>query len=235
MNYKTFFSLAKGFNKKLLFYRIPKNASTSIYNHISGFNIIHERFDDILKNADQQIYYNWFCPSHSTPKELYKTLGNEMENCIRFAVVRNPWDRMVSMYNQNRKIKSYKVLGYKPNMTFKEFCELAYQNKSNEKFIASIPQIEWTHTKYQPHDILKFETLQDDFCKMIEKYKINYISSKLPHENKTHHAHFSEYYDLQSKEMIGDLFKEDIKIFKYSFPEDVDFSKPKAPQGFLRI
>lgn len=224
-----------GLNKKILFYRIPKNASTSIYNHIGNHNIIYERHKEVCSNADQEIYKNWFCPSHGTPNELYRTFGDEMKNCMRFCVVRNPWDRMVSMYNQNRKVKSWSITGQKANTTFKQFCQLIQKNKNNSKFIGSTPQIEWACGKYAAHEILRFENLSEDFSKMINKYNIISIDKNLPHQNKTNHPHFSECYDLESKEMIADVFLEDINKFNYSFPEGSDFSKPKGSQGFLRI
>jgi hypothetical protein len=221
--------------RPILFYRIPKNASTSIYNHIGYSNIIKQHYKKIFDNADQEVYYNWFCPSHSTPEELCETIEELMGNCIRFCVIRNPWDRMVSSFNQNRKDQSWKSTGHKPNMNFKEFCSLIHKNKDNKKFLGSRPQIEWVCGKYPPHEILRFENLKSDFAAMVEKYKLKGFSKELPHENKTDHPHFSECYDSESKEMIEDVFSQDIKKFNYSFPEGSDFSNPKGSQGFLRI
>ncbi len=52
---------------------------------------------------------------------------------------------------------------------------------------------------------------------MVEKYKLKGFSKELPHQNKTDHPHFSECYDSESKEMIEDVFLQDIKKFNYSF------------------
>jgi hypothetical protein len=142
---------------------------------------------------------------------------------------------MVSSFNQNRKDQSWKSTGHKPNMNFKEFCSLIHKNKDNKKFLGSRPQIEWVCGKYPPHEILRFENLKSDFAAMVDKYKLKEFPKQLPHQNKTNHPHFSECYDLESKEMIEDVFLQDIKKFNYSFPEGSDFSKPKGSQGFLRI
>jgi hypothetical protein len=61
----------------------------------------------------------------------------------------------------------------------------------------------------------KFETLQQDFdiiCGCLNIKKI-----KLPHENKTDHAHYSEYYDKETKNKVYKMWGIDAESFKYKF------------------
>jgi hypothetical protein len=34
---------------------------------------------------------------------------------------------------------------------------------------------------------------------------------------KNNYSHYTEYYDNESKEFVGELYKKDIEIFKYNF------------------
>ena len=60
----------------------------------------------------------------------------------------------------------------------------------------------------------KFENLEHD---------VNYVKGKLgikkdfPHDNKTHHKHYREYYDEDSKQMVFDKCQRDIEYFGYKF------------------
>ena len=58
------------FTTKVIFYRIPKNASTSIYDHLGHVNVIKNHEKEITERVDQRIYKNIFEPSHLKPKEL---------------------------------------------------------------------------------------------------------------------------------------------------------------------
>lgn len=87
----------------LIFYRIPKNASTSMTEHLGQFNLIKKHEKRFYELADRKLYKGWFDPTHAKPTEVYNVLRREMANYFSFCIVRNPWDRAVSMYHFAQK------------------------------------------------------------------------------------------------------------------------------------
>jgi hypothetical protein len=62
----------------------------------------------------------------------------------------------------------------------------------------------------------RFESLQKDFNFVCGQ--LNILNSALPHRNKSRNRkHYSEYYDLESREFVANLYQKDIKLFNYTF------------------
>ena len=178
------------FYTKVIFYRIPKNASTSIYDHIGSNNLIHSDIENIKDKVDQRIYLNTFEPSHLKPDELKDIVPKEsLMNFFSFCVVRNPWDRAVSMYLHAIDNNFKKTYNVKEEVTFDFFCSYCKERKDDPYFIGSHKQTEWTIGKYPPKTILRFESIKEDFSEMIQHNKIVTLNPVIPHKIKTKHAH----------------------------------------------
>ena len=63
--------------------------------------------------------------------------------------------------------------------------------------------------------ILRFEHLEDMWNRMFEQ--LGHEPPKLPKKNTSKHKHYSEYYDDETCEFVGHLFKKDIEAFGYEF------------------
>lgn len=201
----------------LVFYRIPKNASTSLTKHLGSLNLIkkHEkRFHEIV---DKRIYKDWFDPTHAKPNEAYKVFKNELASYFSFCVVRNPWDRIVSMYNFSSKEKLGSLYNLPNDMSFEQFCHLLSDRKDDSLFIGSHKQVEWTKGYFPPKVILRFENLQNEFAAMLKDYNIHHINPEIPRLNSTKHSHYKDYYTPETKKIIANVFEEDIDVLKYTF------------------
>ena len=75
---------------KFIFVHIPKNAGSSINHELKG---MCEIFSE-MKSKDIPLAYG----KHANDKHMRKLLKNEYGDYYKFCVVRNPWDRMVSIY-----------------------------------------------------------------------------------------------------------------------------------------
>lgn len=201
----------------LVFYRIPKNASTSMMNHLGNLNLIKKNEEKFSQLADQKIYKKFFDPTHAKPDEAYKILGQQLRNYFSFCIIRNPWDRVVSMYYFTKKYNIYQVYGYEQDMKFEEFCNNLLERKNDDLFLPTHKQVEWTKGIYPPKEILKFENLQNDFLKMLQQYNIQHISPVIPHHNSTKHKSYKEIYTPETKKIVTNIFEEDIDVFKYTF------------------
>jgi hypothetical protein len=201
----------------LLFYRIPKNASTSISDHLGNYNLIKKHEKRFHDQADKRLYRGWFDPTHAKPNEVYNVFKREMANYFSFCIVRNPWDRAVSMYHFSLKNDLGRLYGLKTEMTFESFCELLLDYKDDPYFIASQNQIEWMHGYFPPKIHLRFENLKQEFTKMLLEYNITHISPDFPHKNATNHKLYTEYYNTNTKSLIKQVFEKDIDTLKYTF------------------
>jgi len=225
------------FHTKVVFYRIPKNASTSIYDHLGNANLIWRNREEISKKADKRIYKDTFEPSHLKPDELKDlVLGNELKNHFSFCVVRNPWDRALSMFLHALDNNFKEVYGINREITFEFFCNFFKERSSDPFFIGTHKQTEWTVGKYPPKKILRFESISSDFSEMVKNHGILTVGQNIPHVNKTKHSHYSCYYNSETKKIISDIYEEDIDNFQYVFTrKDPDSPGPKVSEGSLRI
>jgi len=201
----------------LLFYRIPKNASTSISEHLGSFNLIKKHEKRFHELADKKLYRGWFDPTHAKPNEVYNVFKREMANYFSFCIVRNPWDRAVSMYHFSLKNDLGRLYGLKTEMTFEVFCELLSDYKDDTYFIASQNQTEWMGGHFPPKVHLRFENLKEEFAQMLKDYNISHISADFPHKNATDHKHYTDYYNTNTKRLIKQVFERDIDTLKYTF------------------
>lgn len=201
----------------LLFYRIPKNASTSISEHLGSFNLIKKHEKRFHELADKKLYRGWFDPTHAKPNEVYSVFKREMANYFSFCIVRNPWDRAVSMYHFAQKNDLGRLYNIKTEMTFEVFCELLKDYEDDPYFIASHKQTQWMEGFYPPTEVLRFENLQAEFFWMLKEYNISHISATLPHKNSTSHKFYQDYFNTNTKQIIKQVFEKDIDVLKYTF------------------
>jgi len=206
---------------KYIFFHLPKNAGVSISRTlISQESILQIKrmtsfiFRNIFQTRDN-FYYSiqkkklFFFRSHITCGEFYKLMENEpILNYLKFAVIRNPWDRMVSRYFYSKKI-SDKFKDY----TFKQFVD--YDIRNNLSIIQQYNYCCDDRNNFCLDKVIKFENLNDDFnqvCSTIYNKK-----NILNHFNQSEHKKYQEYYDLNTKNKIYNTCKKDIDFFEYEF------------------
>lgn len=181
---------------KLIFTHIPKTGGTSISSLFidNCHHKNHEQTISIIKNDKFKDYY-------------------------KFTVVRNPWDRLVSLYFF--KIKRRKI----NNVEFKKFI-LSINNA--QILMGLFPKD--TNILYHVSGYLdfylkeslnyynhigKFENLNDTHLILSKMYKL----PPLPHLFKTKHKHYTEYYDDETREIVAEKYAKDIEYFRYKFGE----------------
>jgi hypothetical protein len=201
----------------LLFLRIPKNASSSIVRHLGNRNIVKKYEEKLEKSVDNNIYKNFFDPTHARPHELLKVISPLELDCFSFAVCRNPWDRVVSMYHFGRKLGLGNVFNLSNKLSFGEFCATLKNREHDRSFLPAFKQIEWVNGGVEVNEVLRFENLRRDFSDMIRNYNIKNINCDLPHDNSTDHTPYKDYYNQETADMIHSIFEEDCDRFKYTF------------------
>ena len=194
----------------LIFFRVPKAASTSIHR---GY-----------------LRQHYLTLNMKTSKEPFKKFRNQVSygqfmDMFKFTFVRNPWDRMLSLYvyfttwvpPRKGKPLSERWVGRIPSfhefvMEFDSVCKAREDIKNH-----AMPQKQFAY--YNDHRYVdfigKFESLKKDF-KFIQD-TLNLVKEELPHRMATERSHYSMYYDREMKDKVGEIYKEDIEAFGYKY------------------
>lgn len=141
---------------------------------------------------------------------------HKFDSYFKFAFVRNPWDRAVSMY---------KYL-HRGNQSFNEFARQELLSPNSKLAYFYKPQ---THFIIDPYGKTKI-----DYLGRFEDlhHHVNAISKRLNIKQKLRHInrsktgtldrkpnpfHYRDFYDDETREIIGELYRSDAEAFSYDF------------------
>jgi len=185
------------FKRRLLFIHIARTGGTSIETAFAGMD--------------------WYCidmpTKHLSASQARSRYGEDVWNSfIKFTVVRNPWDRVASMW-----------------VTGSWHFTLDYDHPCDREFLAQLrPHPNEKYPSLQYHEILdesldyvlRFETLQADLTRMLSERGLAPVT--LPRVEASYRGHYADYYTPEAAEMAGAMFRKDINHYGYKF-------KPATP------
>ena len=203
-------------NNKYLFVHINKSGGGTITNNMAN-------------NGETKI-----TGMHRTlydMTDIAKTKYNlDINSIFTFTMVRNPFDRMLSMYLYYKKHNSIEFFSGIPSIDndFNKWIEYIYSDKFdrarkhsgiNVFYHCFSNQLNWL--KYPDgkliciNKILKYENNEYDhlYADILKLSK--YDSSTIVHP--TNHNHYSHYYTEKSIELVSDHYQEDLDYFDYKF------------------
>ena len=214
---------------EFIYIRPPKTASTSIvYSLIEVsqmFDVTGALLNDSHNLSDSskneiRIILNNNNQKHQDPNHLpfntamYFLDNNILKNYFTFSFVRNPFNRVVSMWkflqHPNQKKEWIKIAGSIDSCDFKTFVRKIKNISTN---ITNPLSYFTTGVDF----VGKCENLQRDFDTICDK--IGIPRQELPHKNKTKHKHYTEYYDEETKQIVAEKYAKDIEYFGYKFGE----------------
>lgn len=196
---------------KLIFIHIPKNGGRSISS------LFNQRFDHFTANYYATEYRKFW------------------ESYTKFTILRNPYDRYVSMYHY---IQTHRRHKYEPiaceGADFKQWLiknMFAYRWETN--FYS--PELHrgedgelgsrfWFSPQYMRIELANGDVKPtihylENGMDMLESYLFNVTGKKftIPHTNKTEHKPFQEYYDSELIKLVNDFppLKWDLTMFNY--------------------
>jgi hypothetical protein len=159
--------------------------------------------------------------------------ADDYSSYFKFSFVRNPWSRLLS---------EYLYRNYFHHRSFKHFV-LEKQPKPgcSDKYRHVMPQYDMLHDsngKLLVDYVGRFENLQADFSKVCKRLGIT--DSALPHRNSSEKESrvrkrrirntilrngenckktLDDFYDLELREAVAEMYWRDIESFGYQFPE----------------
>jgi chondroitin 4-sulfotransferase 11 len=187
-----------------IFIHVPKTAGSAM-----------EQVDFLGGGGHQWIadYYNQFVP----------IIGHEAWSSIfKWGFVRNPWDRFVSVYfrwpptrNHPDRFKHFVTVtmpryGFNvPLMKRNRWRHLHHHFLPQRYFLCDNPG------RLMVDFVGRYESVNDDWRTVCDMIGVDRV--KLPLVNVGDHKPYQEYYDDQTRRIIGEFYAEDIEIFGYEF------------------
>lgn len=198
--------MAISHDKKLIFIHIPKCAGTSIISFLN------------MEMQGHFTAHKYVC--EQPPHPLFST-----SNYLKFTIVRNPWDRVVSSYEYAKMLNSYyhsennlhPDFNLIHNLTFEETLLKLKSNPELFKHPSWFPQYHWVcdyENVVLVDKIFKLENLDDEFNSFLKKYG---YTETLPKLNGSNRNQYTSYYNEQTISLVSDIYQNDIKIFNYKY------------------
>ena len=186
---------------KFIFIHIPKNAGTSI---TETFNM-----DDKGHH-----FFNYYKDKYPTIWQSYK----------KIAILRNPWDRVVSNYEYARLEKSYwhssendRPYGQHPDynllkdISFEECVNILFNNKSSFKHQGWSNQNEYISIDGK---IMVDELINQSDIKNYIKKEFNIDLLEI---NKSRSKSYKEYYNQDLIDKVYQIYKDDVNLFNFNY------------------
>lgn len=206
-------------SKKFIFIHIEKNAGTSVTRTLDNYIT----YKDLVLGCSpfgegiQPFYQKKYgINKHSSANTVRELVGKQVwEDYFSFSFVRNPWDRVVSLYSWCRKHK-HKL----------PICQEAINSKSFSDFIrgecfSKLPQQSDYLSDIEGNIIVDFigkqEFLQRDFSYICGKIGIDNLNIDTANSSDRDKKYQGYYENNDDIEIIGNKFLSDIKMFNYDF------------------
>lgn len=198
------------FQKKVVFIHITKCAGSSIERVLADET-------SILLSGHLGRVFGRPCKApwnHMTLTEMIESQIipiKAIDKFYKFAVIRNPWSRLVSEY-----------FYLKPRLNLsndvkKELIYLADHNTTGIYGNHCLQQNIYVKNNHVTlDDVFKFEDLHVEWKNISSRLAVN---ADLPVINRSNNKHYTEYYDDESKQIIASKYEADIKTFNYEYEE----------------
>jgi hypothetical protein len=164
---------------------------------------------------------DWWCISprtkHLSASQIRSQSGEERwNNYFKFSVVRNPWDRVVSMFATGWWMDGERQPDAEAE--FEHFIENLAPHP-NEIYSSLM----YSEIINEPLDmIIRYEALQEGFdkvCELIHRPRV-----LLGREESRERLHYSVYYSDTTRRRVAELFRKDIEHYRYVFEDTEGFS-----------
>ena len=206
---------------KCIFVEVPKTGSSSIRSIIGNPPLPHLNICQIRYNL-QHYWTSYGGAGNRAMASLYLLLpekkrndaGNKLfDSYYKFGFVRNPWDRVVSLYLRREGLQM------RDKMSFGDFVDwIKYSSSTCIHPLPHTNQLDWfvdPNGNVLVDFIGKFENLEDDWATVSGKLE---LTQDLPHKKRSSRSrHYTEYYSATTQKIIENKFRVDIEYFGYEF------------------
>ncbi len=212
--------------RQTIFIHIPRTAGTSINEVAEKLVPFQDLSYKLRPKCDPSV--TWTSVEHIGVQSLIdrEVFSQEWyDNCFKFAFVRNPWDRLLSLYYHLKGYRTKQKRQRESNAFLTDFATFVEALVSRE-FVRPLSRLnvdDWSQANSQltwlscgVNFIGKYETLDSDWervCFMIGMKHIRLHKTK----QTTRAGGRSVHYDAKTKKLVGDYYGEEIERFGYKF------------------
>lgn len=220
---------AINFNLKSIFIAIPKTGTTSVVSQIKplGKPLIQAPHLNIVQVRDTIYTYllklslgrNLGYPTQGvvSDQQLREESRRIFDTFFKFASVRNPWARAVSLYSRREGVR---VAGH---ISFQDFCERhIYASDTCIYPTLHANQIDWL-TDESGNMVMDYIYKVENFDKAIEEIyeqtdgRIQLKVKRANHNPQSQSQSYRDLYNDHTRQLIAKRFEKDIDYFKYAF------------------
>lgn len=198
-----------------IFVHIGKNGGNSISKKLAPYCVnklvTPKAFQDGVNMFDVEDP-KYGLRKHASLAEYKSALNqNFYARAYKFAVTRNPFDRLISIYYAPNRVAQNKV--NVNNFIKSDFLKIVKQQRTFRDFVKTNDSNELTDELDQ---VLKFSKLTKDFEHLQSKLKLD--MEILETGNKSMRlCDYRNYYDDEMIQRVYDKFHEEIDFFEYAF------------------
>lgn len=196
---------------KICWNRIAKCCSTTISRVLKEYSVNGVVQGHSAKSTPEKkrIFHWGHCPYGPEKWDGY----------FKFCFVRNPWDRLLSSYiskvrNKQGGCSAY-LQSFEQNIPFIEFVKIVQDYYDLDRHLMPMHDLVMGKDFSNMDFIGRFENFEEDFLFVLETTGL--VRKDVPHRNKTKHKHYTEYYDEETRDIVGKVYKRDIEYFGYEF------------------
>jgi len=190
---------------KCVFIHIPKNGGMAVSNSLFG------------KNRMLGGHYS---------VDFYQVVfGDDFDQYTKFAISRNPWDRLVSAYHYLKgggmdfRDKEWEQKHIKEYKNFKDFVNEWVDQKNIYKGMHFTPQSDFVcdkNGKLLVNYVGQCENMQEAFEEITGMLGIE--GKSLAHINRSSRAQdYRQYFREKEAARVAEVYKQDIELFGYEF------------------
>lgn len=192
-------------SEKFIFVHIPRTGGTSLERLLltiegttSWESLENKKAVDVRIGKEK----------HMRASSIRATAGEEKwRNTLKFAIVRNPFDKVISHFHQ----PYYRKINALSGASLEDFL-LAYQPAPHEEGV--------TCSDYLDEDvdqIIRYENYNEEVCRLLADYgiQLSQVDTRIGHTRPE--VAYQEYYNSRTKTMVERMYADDLRRFGYTF------------------
>lgn len=200
---------------EFVFVHIRKAAGTSVRQLLERVSLPKNNslwYKLLSRNGLPVDYHNYSFRKHANLVEAERSMPvDRFKRYFKFAIVRNPWDRLVSEFEYIKTQPSHSRHRKLSQMSFNEYISYQAKRPAAHQVNALMLKDGSLGCDY----VGKLESLDASLAIISERIKLSITA--LPHINKINRKDYREYYDQASRDLVARLWQKDIAAFDYHF------------------